>query len=371
MEYLPGGDLYSLLQNVGSLSEEYTLVYTCQIVMALQSLHKRGIIHRDIKPDNILITGSGKLKLTDFGLSMIGNNDRRLSEEDACVKNDNESFVGTPDYLPPEIILSQPHTFTADYWSLGAVIYELLAGIPPFHRDTEYETFSAIIIGRVDWDELEEFSDNVKSLIRGLLEPNPTKRLGANGIKEIMDHPWFSNIDWANIDLLEPPFIPEINDEHSTEYFQERYEFNKTDDRDIIEDIERAERESNGERKTKSRKKKEGENNNNSNESNKSTDNESDGHQSENDDDKLKEFASIDFKSLYKTNQEVASKMRAKRKWGFGAAMSDDVGVDDEPFELTNLDEPENTSKRKKKSPLILSSGSLTQTSTPIINRPF
>lgn len=364
MEYLPGGDLYSLLQNVGSLSEEHTLVYTCQIVMALQSLHKRGIIHRDIKPDNILITGSGKLKLTDFGLSMIGNNDRRLSEEDACVKNDNESFVGTPDYLPPEIILSQPHTFTADYWSLGAVIYELLAGIPPFHRDTEYETFSAIIIGRIEWEELDEFSENVKSLIKGLLEPNPEKRLGANGIKEIMDHPWFSGIDWANLDLLDPPFIPEIKDENSTEYFQERYEFNKTDDRDIIEDIERAQKEP--ENKGKSKRKK-GNGNDDENENLNSNDD----HQSENDDEKLKDFTSIDFKSLYKTNQEVASRMRAKRKWGFGDAMSDDVAVDDEPFDINQQEESDNALKKKKKSPLVLSVGSLTQTTVPLMKGPF
>lgn len=298
MEYLPGGDLYSLLQNVGSLSEEDTKVYTTQIIMALHSLHKRGIIHRDLKPDNILINESGKLKLTDFGLSLLGNNDRVLSEEDKRVKHDNESLVGTPDYLPPEIILSQPHTFTADYWSLGAVIYELLTGVPPFHRDSEMETFSAIIIGQIDWSELEEFSEEVRSLIKALLDPNPARRLGANGAQEIMDHPWFNSIDWSNLDMLDPPFVPQIQDESSTEYFQERYEWSKTDDGDIIEDIESATSE----------------------------------HDHPMHDEELMDFASIDFKSLSQANRDAANKIRKSAKMdsrhnenGFDMCADDDA----------------------------------------------
>ncbi|OHT05452.1 hypothetical protein TRFO_26794 [Tritrichomonas foetus] len=278
MEFLPGGDLYSLLQNVGSLDEESTRTYVAQIVLALRSLHARGIIHRDIKPDNILITETGKLKLTDFGLSMFGSADRHISEDELGSKTENESsqIIGTPDYLAPEIILSQPHTFTADYFSLGAVIYELLTGVPPFHRDTESETFSAIVIGKVDWSELDECSPEVKSLVAGLLVADPEKRLGANGINEIMNHPWFNGIDWENLDLLDPPFVPQIDDKQSTDYFQQRYQMNQQADADIIEDINNAKSQI--------------------------------GQNTYNDD--LKDFTSIDFKSLSKTNCAVAKKMR-------------------------------------------------------------
>ena len=288
MEFLPGGDLYSLLQNVGSLNEDYVKVYTAQIVMALQSLHKRGIVHRDIKPDNILITETGKIKLTDFGLSMLGTTDRNLMDDDQSksqqTKLDNESIVGTPDYLAPEVILAQPHTFTADYWSLGVVVYELLTGIPPFHRETESDTFSAIIIGKVDYAELDYYdcSPEVKSFISSLLNSDPKQRLGANGIQEIMNHPWFKGIDWANLDLLEPPFVPHIEDKHSTDYFTQRYTMNQQEHGDIIQDFELA--------KDQSYIRLDRDNNNNANE--------------------LRNFISIDFKSLSKANYDAANKIR-------------------------------------------------------------
>ena len=235
MEYLPGGDLYSLLQNMGSLDEESARTYTAQIVKALEYLHSHGIIHRDLKPDNVLIDVNGKLKLTDFGLSLYGTYDRNIQD-------DNKSIVGTPDYLAPEIILSHPHSYTADYWSLGAVIYEFLVGEPPFHRETESKTFAQILSGHFNVDYLEGMSPEVIDLIKKLLTLDPEKRLGAHGIKEIMDHPWFKDIDWDNIDSLEPPFVPDQKDKYSVSYFTERYTFQKNDDieKDVLEDIEIA-----------------------------------------------------------------------------------------------------------------------------------
>lgn len=241
MEYLPGGDLYSLLQTVGSLDEISARTYTAQIIKALEYLHQSGIIHRDLKPDNMLISKSGNLKLTDFGLSMLGSVGRSIRSTKR-IMNDSESIVGTPDYLPPEIVSSQQHDITADYWSLGAVVYEFLVGVPPFHGETETETFSNILNYEIDWSELEEFSPEARDFIHGLLQINPKKRLGANGIQEIMKHPWFASIDWDNIVNLKPPFVPEINDlSMGSEYFQERTPFKNVRFDDILEDI-RAEK---------------------------------------------------------------------------------------------------------------------------------
>lgn len=235
MEYLPGGDLFSLLQNVGSLDEDSTKTYTAQIIKALEYLHKSGIIHRDLKPDNILVDINGKLKLTDFGLSLYGSYDRTITD-------DNKSIVGTPDYLAPEVILSQPHSFTADYWSLGVVVYEFLVGTPPFHRETESATFAQILSGKFDDSYLDKFSPEVKDFIHKLLDVDQKKRLGANGINEIMSHPWLKDLDWDHIDDLEPVFVPEQKDKYDVDYFTERYTFHKSDgiEKDILDDIEIA-----------------------------------------------------------------------------------------------------------------------------------
>lgn len=235
MEYLQGGDLFSLLHHVGCLNEQNTKTYTVQIIKALEYLHSHGIVHRDLKPDNILIDINGKLKLTDFGLSLYGAFDRNIP--------DDKSIVGTPDYLAPEIILCRPHSFSVDYWSLGCVIFELLVGEPPFHRDTESETFAQILSGKIDFSYFDEdTTPECIDLIKRLLAVEPEKRIGANGIKEIMDHPWFKGIDWENIDSMKPVFVPEQQDKFGVSYFTERYTFHKSDDieKDILEDIEIA-----------------------------------------------------------------------------------------------------------------------------------
>ena len=356
MEYLPGGDLFSLLQKLGSLDEHSTKIYMLQILNALKYLHSNGIIHRDLKPDNILIAADGNLKLTDFGLSYIGmvhrqenegknknkgnnkeknkdsdkdkknnknqknneinniplksflsesNNDKKdkmasnqksnssnsnssnqendnLNQNDSSNslsasnmhltdssfstsnsksdlesdlnkssnKNSNnsvvtdpsllkaKSMVGTPDYIAPEIILHRPHTVTCDYWSLGIILYECLYGEPPFHGETEKETYQNILSGVIyfDEDEEEEVSEDAKDLIQKLLKIYPENRLGANGIEDIFNHPFFSDI--KSLDEEEPPFKPVLTSELDTEYFETRYKFDSQDDSDILEDIQ-------------------------------------------------------------------------------------------------------------------------------------
>ena len=242
MEYLPGGDLYSLLQNVGCLDEESTKIYAIQIILALRYLHQSGIIHRDLKPDNILIGADGKLKLTDFGLSHLGVVDRQSTTGNQSVSvqdpslNVAASLVGTPDYIAPEIILNLPHTFTADYWSLGVIIYELLNGEPPFHGETETETHTNILKGKIDFTDME-ISDEAIDFIKSLLKINPKERLGANKFEDILNHPWIKGI---NIEEEEPPFMPKLVSAQDTGYFEQRYTFNKDDDDDILIDIKES-----------------------------------------------------------------------------------------------------------------------------------
>jgi serine/threonine protein kinase len=231
MEYLPGGDLYSLLQHLGSLDEDCSRNYAIQIVKALEFLRDSRIIHRDLKPDNILIDASGYLHLVDFGLSYDGlSPTQRLSK------------VGTPDYMAPEIVLACSHSFPADYWSFGVILFELLSGLPPFHGESEAETFHRIISAAPDWSLLEGCSPAAIDLIGRLLDPDPAARLGAAAMREIMGHPWFAGVDWDHVSEIAPVFVPEpIPPEVANSYFVERYHFAGNED-DIMEDIEFSER---------------------------------------------------------------------------------------------------------------------------------
>lgn len=295
MEYMPGGDIYSLLQSVGSLSEENTRTYTIQLVKALEFLRNNGIVHRDLKPDNILINSQGFIKLADFGLSYFGvagqhlstnasptftqANDNLPSATNYCSLTelsardpfDQDLFsanqspdteaVGTPDYMSPEVVMSKKHTFTADYWSLGTIVFEMLSGTPPFHGDDESDTFQRIILGQISWDDYfkvdqgrdnsndEEEEDDITYIspqaldfMQKLLVVNPEKRLGASDFHEIMNHPWFKNVNWDDVSNLPPVFTPNTSRiESYKDYFQDRsYHFQNDDESDIIEDISLA-----------------------------------------------------------------------------------------------------------------------------------
>jgi serine/threonine protein kinase len=286
MEFLPGGDLYSLLENLGTLSEANARIYCAQIVSALHYLHSHDIIHRDLKPDNILIAANGQLKLTDFGLSFLGVVDRGIKDDSIATA---DSIVGTPDYLAPEIVLSQPHSFTADYWSLGVILYEFLVGVPPFHGDTEGATFANAVRGVFDFAGCEP-STEACDLIRRLLVVDPRARLGANGIREIQAHPWFAGIDWNAVEDLEPPFVPDVSDATSTAYFQERYHFEVRAEDDILDDIRDAKHRG----PLKSRKRR------------LSGDNAPEARL-------IREFESVGVKQLSRYNQAVAQNMRHRR----------------------------------------------------------
>jgi serine/threonine protein kinase len=226
-EFVPGGDLYSLLENVGALPEPAARFYGFEVICALQYLRENGIIHRDIKPDNILVTADGHLKLADFGLSHRGMVDRQASDLSAAA-----SFVGTPDYVAPEIILNHAHSFSVDYWSLGVMLYEFVCGVPPFHAETEHETYRRVLLGHLRWPADLEVTPHFRDLIAKLLTMNPVQRLGHASIADIVSHPWFVQQESCG-----PPFIPELRGQVDTAYFEQRYEFDDDEDASILMDL--------------------------------------------------------------------------------------------------------------------------------------
>ncbi|EGC28739.1 hypothetical protein DICPUDRAFT_159783, partial [Dictyostelium purpureum] len=372
MEYLQGGDCFSLLQSLGALDEDMAKMIIAETVLALEYLHGHGIIHRDLKPDNLLIDKNGHIKLTDFGLSKVGllekqnvvppsyfsptlkgvnpiqnqnqsinmvnnqpinpapiNNppikkERKLlslaqskslfsassspaipslnllnyekhvsplmsglnkqhynnninnnipnftpistnsttpttnnqlknslnSSQSSTNSNTNDSnnsitqpvpppnihrklsCVGTPDYLAPEILLGIGHGASADWFSLGVILYEFLCGISPFNGSSVQETFQNILQRNITWPE--DMSEDAKDIIDKLLALDPKSRLGYNGAQEIKSHPFFKSINWKTILTQEPFFKPNIENLQDTSYFEPRKEYH---DLNISEDL--------------------------------------------------------------------------------------------------------------------------------------
>ncbi|CAO2821033.1 unnamed protein product [Amaranthus hypochondriacus] len=252
MEYLNGGDLYSLLRNLGCLDEDMVRVYMAEVVLALEYLHKQNVIHRDLKPDNLLIGPDGHIKLTDFGLSKVGliNSTDDLSgpsiispgffydekpgyalKESSREQRQKHSVVGTPDYLAPEILLGMGHGVTADWWSVGVILFELLVGIPPFNAEHPQKIFDNIMNHDIPWPKVpEEISFEAYDLINKLLIENPVQRLGATGASEVKKHPFFKNINWDTLARQKAMFIPTTESAFDTGYFMSRYVWNPEED---------------------------------------------------------------------------------------------------------------------------------------------
>ncbi|XP_019436737.1 PREDICTED: probable serine/threonine protein kinase IREH1 isoform X1 [Lupinus angustifolius] len=251
MEYLNGGDLYSLLRNLGCLDEQVAHVYIAEVVLALEYLHSLRVVHRDLKPDNLLIAHDGHIKLTDFGLSKVGlinstddlsgpavSGTSLLGEDEPHLSTSehkrelrkNRSAVGTPDYLAPEILLGTGHGYTADWWSVGVILFELLVGHPPFNAEHPQSIFDNILNRKIPWPAVpEEMSPEAQDLIDRLLTEDPDQRLGARGASEVKQHVFFKDINWDTLARQKAAFVPDSENALDTSYFTCRYSWNTSD----------------------------------------------------------------------------------------------------------------------------------------------
>lgn len=241
MEYLAGGDLMTLLMKKDILTEAEARYYTAQIVAAVESVHLMGYVHRDLKPDNILLDRSGRIKLTDFGLckradlSLIPHPyDSQARTGDSRSRNTVDrtvpeykrsrqklfSTVGTPDYIAPEVFARTGYDETVDWWSIGVILYEMVVGYPPFFADDPSSTCQKILHWRKTFSIPKEakLSPSSSDLIRRLVA-DPQDRLGRNGAQEIKSHPFFYGVDWNSIRTLEAPYRPEVKNEIDTSNF--------------------------------------------------------------------------------------------------------------------------------------------------------
>ncbi|XP_072941846.1 ribosomal protein S6 kinase alpha-1-like [Epargyreus clarus] len=197
LPYVAGGELFTLIKRLGNLSEPLSQFYAAQMVLALEYLHHCGVIHRDVKPENIFIEESGYIKLGDFGFCKI-------------IKNRTWTLCGTPEYLAPEIILSKGYTYSVDWWSLGILMYEMNAGYPPFYSSDTMKLYGKILDGQFRTPDC--MTPACKSLVKNLLDVDPTRRFGSlkSGVFDIKSHAWFQETSWHSIlhQKMVPPYMP-------------------------------------------------------------------------------------------------------------------------------------------------------------------
>ncbi|XP_022416645.1 ribosomal protein S6 kinase alpha-2 isoform X2 [Delphinapterus leucas] len=215
LDFLRGGDLFTRLSKEVMFTEEDVKFYLAELALALDHLHSLGIIYRDLKPENILLDEEGHIKITDFGLSKEAiDHDKRAY-----------SFCGTIEYMAPEVVNRRGHTQSADWWSFGVLMFEMLTGSLPFQGKDRKETMALILKAKLGMPQF--LSVEAQSLLRALFKRNPCNRLGAglDGVEEIKRHPFFVTIDWNKLyrKEIKPPFKPAVGRPEDTFHFDPEF----------------------------------------------------------------------------------------------------------------------------------------------------
>lgn len=216
LDYCAGGELFFHLSKVGKFAEPRARFYAAEITLAIEYVHSLDIIYRDLKPENVLLDARGHVRLTDFGLSKEG-----ISSSSSGAN----SFCGTPEYLAPEILNRQGHGRAVDWWSLGALLYEMLTGLPPFYCRDREKLFEKIRKGYLDYPR--SLSARSQNLLRGLLTKDPRRRLGSgpNDAEDIKQHAFFIEMDWDKLTAgdIQPPWDPQIHGSLDTSQFDDEF----------------------------------------------------------------------------------------------------------------------------------------------------
>jgi len=211
LELLLGGELFTHLRQVKSFAEKSAKFYAAQVLLAFQHIHKKKIAYRDLKPENLVLTTDGYCKIVDFGLAKV-------------VDGKTWTLCGTPDYLAPEIILNEGHDKAVDYWALGVLIFEMVAGEPPFYADDPMEVYEKILSATMQIPT--KFSKNLSDIVRKLLKIYQSKRLGngKGGCSAIVKHKWFYGFDWEllltkSLPVEAIPIMPKVKDQKDASMF--------------------------------------------------------------------------------------------------------------------------------------------------------
>uniref|UniRef100_I2CPC4 RAC serine/threonine-protein kinase n=1 Tax=Nannochloropsis gaditana (strain CCMP526) TaxID=1093141 RepID=I2CPC4_NANGC len=216
LDYCAGGELFFHLGKLGKFSEPRSRFYSAEITLALEHVHKLDIVYRDLKPENVLLDARGHVRLTDFGLSKEGISGNTSGAH---------SFCGTPEYLAPEILNRQGHGRAVDWWSLGALLYEMLTGLPPFYCRDREKLFEKIRNAELTFPKF--VSPPARSVLTGLLTRDPALRLGSGptDAAEVKTHPFFGEIDWEMLlrGALPPPWEPTVCGSLDTSQFDKEF----------------------------------------------------------------------------------------------------------------------------------------------------
>lgn len=254
MEYVPGGDFRTLLNQSGILHQECATFYMAEMIVAVNEVHKLGYIHRDLKPENFLIDVSGHIKLTDFGLAAGALNPGRIDslkhrldqvkDTDFVYRTPAErgsmykamraanahyadSIVGSPDYMAPEVLRGKTYGYSVDYWSLGCMLYEQLAGFPPFSGGKPEETWANLknwkqVLQRPVYTRPEDLQFNLTDegwhCITKLID-TPERRYAS--VEQCASHPFFAGLDFKNLRAIRPRFVPQLKNDTDTSHFDD------------------------------------------------------------------------------------------------------------------------------------------------------